>query len=84
MYIHVDAGHDYGEFEAPRSPAMSRSSARRCGSVNLYLVSMPSRGCSPEYASADRLHYDGRHAWMRVEPAEIRSWDFRKLGSEPE
>jgi hypothetical protein len=23
--------------------------------------------------------YDGKHAWLRVRPAKIASWDFRKL-----
>jgi hypothetical protein len=23
---------------------------------------------------------DGKHAWMRIEPTKIVSWDFRKLG----
>jgi hypothetical protein len=23
--------------------------------------------------------YDGRHAWLRLEPTKIVSWDFRKL-----
>jgi hypothetical protein len=25
------------------------------------------------------VHYDGRHAWLRVRPEKITSWDFRKL-----
>jgi hypothetical protein len=24
--------------------------------------------------------YDGRHAWLRLTPAKIVSWDFRKIG----
>ncbi len=24
---------------------------------------------------------DGRHAWLRVVPDKIVSWDFRKMGS---
>jgi hypothetical protein len=27
------------------------------------------------------LHHDGRHAWLRVVPDKISSWDFRKMGS---
>jgi hypothetical protein len=23
--------------------------------------------------------YDGRHAWLRLRPAKIVTWDFRKL-----
>ncbi|WP_328429127.1 pyridoxamine 5'-phosphate oxidase family protein [Streptomyces sp. NBC_00443] len=29
----------------------------------------------------DEMPHDGRHAWMRLTPQKIVSWDFRKLGS---
>ncbi|MGW2962164.1 pyridoxamine 5'-phosphate oxidase family protein [Streptomyces sp. NPDC054813] len=29
----------------------------------------------------DEMPHDGRHAWARLTPAKIASWDFRKLGS---
>lgn len=31
-------------------------------------------------ASADGMFHDGRHAWLRLTPAKVASWDFRKLG----
>lgn len=39
----------------------------------------------PEQAFADRYTNgtwgnDGRHAWLRLTPEKITSWDFRKLG----
>jgi len=30
----------------------------------------------------DMIH-DGRHAWLRITPAKIVSWDFRKLATLP-
>jgi hypothetical protein len=27
----------------------------------------------------DAMYHDGRHAWLRVTPTKIASWDFRKL-----
>lgn len=27
----------------------------------------------------DTFEYDGRHAWLRLTPEKISSWDFRKL-----
>jgi hypothetical protein len=41
----------------------------------------------PEQAFADRytggqVGYDGRHAWLRLTPEKITSWDFRKLAAE--
>ncbi|MDX3243454.1 MULTISPECIES: pyridoxamine 5'-phosphate oxidase family protein [Streptomyces] len=28
----------------------------------------------------DAMPHDGRHAWVRLKPEKIVSWDFRKLG----
>lgn len=30
--------------------------------------------------AAGQMGHDGRHAWLRVTPSKITSWDFRKLG----
>ncbi|KOG87107.1 pyridoxamine 5-phosphate oxidase, partial [Streptomyces varsoviensis] len=27
----------------------------------------------------DAMPYDGRHAWLRLTPETVVSWDFRKL-----
>jgi hypothetical protein len=32
-----------------------------------------------KYMGADQMFHDGRHAWLRVKPSKITSWDFRKL-----
>jgi len=29
------------------------------------------------------MYHDGRHAWLRITPDKITSWDFRKLASLP-
>lgn len=29
--------------------------------------------------AAGQMGHDGRHAWLRVTPSKIASWDFRKL-----
>jgi hypothetical protein len=41
----------------------------------------------PEQVFADRytggrMVHDGRHAWLRLKPEKITSWDFRKLAAE--
>ena len=50
---------------------------------------------APELAEPERLMaakyehpgggmiHDGRHAWLRITPGKITSWDFRKLASLP-
>jgi hypothetical protein len=35
-----------------------------------------------EHPGGGMIH-DGRHAWLRVTPGKITSWDFRKLASLP-
>ena len=32
-----------------------------------------------KYFGQDAMFYDGKHGWLRVTPAKISSWDFRKL-----
>ena len=32
-----------------------------------------------KYMGGDAMFHDGRHAWLRVKPAKIVSWDFRKI-----
>jgi hypothetical protein len=39
----------------------------------------PERLFYGKYAGG-RVGHDGRHAWLRVTPQKIVSWDFRKLG----
>ena len=32
-----------------------------------------------KYAGGDFMDHDGRHAWLRLVPDTITSWDFRKI-----
>jgi nitroimidazol reductase NimA-like FMN-containing flavoprotein (pyridoxamine 5'-phosphate oxidase superfamily) len=32
-------------------------------------------------AGADAMFHDGRHAWLKLTPAKIASWDFRKMNA---
>ena len=34
-----------------------------------------------KYHGGDTFHYDGRHAWLKLVPEKITSWDFRKLAT---
>ncbi len=42
----------------------------------------PERLMGIKYHGGDMIH-DGRHAWLRITPAKITSWDFRKLAALP-
>jgi PPOX class probable F420-dependent enzyme len=39
----------------------------------------PERLFARKYAGTDTFTPDGRHAWLRVDPDKIMSWDFRKI-----
>ena len=45
----------------------------------------PERLMAAKYfgAGSGAMTHDGRHAWLRITPAKITSWDFRKLASLP-
>jgi hypothetical protein len=32
-----------------------------------------------KYRGSEEMVHDGRHAWLRITPLKIISWDFRKL-----
>ena len=34
-----------------------------------------------KYFNTSEVFHDGKHAWMRIKPTKISSWDFRKLAS---
>ena len=77
----VDAGEKYGELRG----------AELTGRVE-FVGEAPRIGDScPELDTAERLFarknfgldtmpHDGRHAWARLTPDAVVSWDFRKLG----
>jgi len=43
----------------------------------------PERLMAGKYFEAAEMTHDGRHAWLRITPAKITSWDFRKLATLP-
>jgi hypothetical protein len=77
----VDAGHDFGELrgaellgqlqqvgEAPRTSAPDPQ------------LETPERLFAQKYTGSPTFQPDGRHAWLRLVPAKVVSWDFRKMG----
>ncbi len=41
----------------------------------------PERLYAQKYQGGGDFHPDGRHAWLRLTPDKVVSWDFRKLGA---
>lgn len=42
-------------------------------------LEVPERLFGQRYLGGAMTGYDGRHAWLRLRPVKIVSWDFRKL-----
>ncbi|MFI9257610.1 pyridoxamine 5'-phosphate oxidase family protein [Streptomyces sioyaensis] len=79
----VDDGHEYGELrgaeltgrvdfvgEAPRT-------GEPCPELDA-----PERLFAEKYFGMTRMPHDGRHAWLRLTPRSVASWDFRKIPGE--
>ncbi|MFJ4829130.1 pyridoxamine 5'-phosphate oxidase family protein [Streptomyces sp. NPDC088747] len=76
----VDTGEEYGELRG----------AELSGTVE-FVGEVPRTGEDfPELSTVERMFarknfgidempHDGRHAWMRLTPDAVASWDFRKL-----
>jgi hypothetical protein len=77
----VDAGDGYMELRGVelRGRAVPVGEAPRAGEPVAELE-VPERIFADKYAGG-RVHHDGRHAWLRITPDKIVSWDFRKLGA---
>ena len=75
----VDGGHDYGELRGLE--LMGRvemiGDVPRTAEPNGAL-DVPEQLFADKYADGT-FHPDGRHAWVRLTPDKIVSWDFRKL-----
>ena len=78
----VEAGDDYMELQGVeiRGTAAPVGEVPRTGEANDALA-VPERIFATKYQGGDgaAMHHDARHAWLRVTPEKISSWDFRKL-----
>jgi hypothetical protein len=77
----IDGGEAYDELHGVelRGRAEVVGEVPRTGEPNEELP-VPERLFSQKYGGSDTMSYDGRHAWRRITPDKISSWDFRKLG----
>jgi PPOX class probable F420-dependent enzyme len=76
----VDTGEQYGEL---RGVEIS-GTAEPVGDVPRGAeqhpeLAEPERLFARKYAGVDEYVPDGRHAWLRIVPEKIASWDFRKI-----
>jgi len=76
----VDAGEAFTELRGVelRGNLESIGEIPRTGTPDPQLET-PERLFASKYGGRDQMQYDGRHAWLRLTPLKITSWDFRKL-----
>jgi hypothetical protein len=80
--IVVDAGHDYFELHGVEllGDVEFVGEVPRIGKDNPELVE-PERIFATKYFEGFGFVYDERHAWVRLRPRKLVSWDFRKLAT---
>jgi uncharacterized pyridoxamine 5'-phosphate oxidase family protein len=75
----VDAGVEYHELRGVEL----RGRAVAVGDIPRTTAPVPELGpveqaFAQKYNDSQRFQPDGRHAWLAMRPASLRSWDFRK------
>ncbi|MEU8701489.1 pyridoxamine 5'-phosphate oxidase family protein [Streptomyces sp. NPDC048680] len=80
----VDDGVEYGELRGIElsGDAVFVGEAPRTGEPCPELA-VPERLFAAKYFGMDVMPHDGRHAWLRLTPEAVTSWDFGKLAGLP-
>jgi nitroimidazol reductase NimA-like FMN-containing flavoprotein (pyridoxamine 5'-phosphate oxidase superfamily) len=77
----VDTGHHYGELRGVEISGTAEvvGDVPRTAAPVAELAGVEQQFARKYLGGGEMLH-DERHAWLRVTPRKINSWDFRKLG----
>ncbi|MFD6277856.1 pyridoxamine 5'-phosphate oxidase family protein [Streptomyces sp. NPDC060209] len=76
----VDDGVEYGELRGVElSGEVSFVGEVPRAGEDCAELELPERLFAAKYFGLDSLPHDERHAWLRLTPGTVRSWDFRKL-----
>jgi ketosteroid isomerase-like protein len=75
----IDAGENYAELRGVelRGRVDPVGEIPRVG-LPVAELDEPERSFAAKYVGSDRMHHDGRHGWLKLVPAKVASWDFRK------
>jgi PPOX class probable F420-dependent enzyme len=81
----VDDGHHYHELRGVEieGQAVVVGPVPRTGDEDAPELAEPERRMAAKYFDAPEMTHDGRHAWLRITPLKLVSWDFRKLADLP-
>jgi hypothetical protein len=76
----IDGGHDFMELYGVEiiGHAQVVGEVPRTGEPSAELEG-PERAFAAKYAGGQPFQYDGGHAWLKLTPEKIVSWDFRKM-----
>ncbi|MDP9118039.1 MAG: pyridoxamine 5'-phosphate oxidase family protein [Actinomycetota bacterium] len=77
----VDAGVDYFELVGVEISGTAEvvGEVPRTGKPEPELTDIEKAFALKYMGGAQEMFHDGRHAWLRLTPSKIVSWDFRKL-----
>ncbi|CAO5188172.1 Pyridoxamine 5'-phosphate oxidase [Frankia sp. AiPs1] len=80
----VDGGGEFMELHGVelRGRFEAVGPAPRTGQEDAPELATPERLFAAKYAASPdgSMYHDGRHAWLRLTPEKVASWDHRKLG----
>ncbi|MGH1555312.1 pyridoxamine 5'-phosphate oxidase family protein [Streptomyces sp. L7] len=78
----VDGGHAYDELRGVELSGTVEfvGESPRTGEPHPELVAVEKLFAQKNFG-LDAMPYDGRHAWIRLTPDTVTSWDFRKLAA---
>jgi PPOX class probable F420-dependent enzyme len=82
--IVIDDGHHYHELrgvEIEGQAAVVGPVPRTGEEAQPPELAEPERRMAAKYSGGSELAHDGRHAWLRITPLKLVSWDFRKLAT---
>ena len=78
----VDAGEEYLELRGAEliGSVETVGEVPRTGEPN-QMLEEPERLMAMKYSRESEMTHDNRHAWLRLSPEKVVSWDFRKIAS---
>ncbi|HEY8984715.1 MAG TPA: pyridoxamine 5'-phosphate oxidase family protein [Streptomyces sp.] len=80
--IVIDTGEEYEQLQGVELSGTAEfvGEIPRTGELCAELDSVETRFARKNF-HMDAMPHDGRHAWIRLTPEKVVSWDFRKLGA---
>lgn len=77
----VDDGEEYLELRGVelRGEVVTVGEIPRTGAEDIPELTAIEAAFADKYLDGAEFGYDGRHAWLRLDPTKVVSWDFRKI-----